>query len=187
VRERAALRFSAIDLLRKEFREKDIKEQARDKSTGRTKCTLALSAMVTGGSVLAARHRDDAFAAIFGTDRYRLLDALAWPGRFDCDEDRHGSRFGCGWLCRVQTAIAPVAGVPPPVVLPPYLAVIHRVPPVIIVVLPPLAFVHGVVTAKFEPALPATRPRHGSARLSEKQDRYGSHCEWDLFHKIIIQ
>src|SRR4029078_913176 len=44
VRERAALRFSAIDLLRKEFREKDIKEQARDKSTGRTKCTLALSA-----------------------------------------------------------------------------------------------------------------------------------------------
>jgi hypothetical protein len=182
------LRFSTIDLLRKEFCEKDIKEQAREKSTERTKCTLALSAMVTGGSVLAARHRDDAFATIFGTDRYRLLDALAWPGRFDCDEDRHGSRFGCGWLCRVQTAIAPVAGVPPPVVLPPDLAVIHRVPPgIIIVVLPPLAFVHRVVAAKFKPALPATRPRHCSARLSEKQGRYGSHRECDLFHKIIIQ
>src|SRR6187431_1077116 len=31
-----------------EFRDKDIKEQTRDKSTERTKCALALSAMVTG-------------------------------------------------------------------------------------------------------------------------------------------
>ncbi|MGB8137484.1 MAG: hypothetical protein WCF15_11965, partial [Pseudolabrys sp.] len=83
-------------------------------------------------------------------------------------------------------------GVPPLVVLPPNLAVIHRVPPVVIVVLPPLAFVvHRVVTVatKFKTgsALPTTSPGHGSARLGEKQNRYGSHRKWDPLHEIIIQ
>jgi hypothetical protein len=51
--------------------------------------------------------------------------------------------------------------------------------------------VHRVVTVatKFKTgsALPAARPRHGSARLGKKQNRYGGHREWDPFHKIIIQ
>ena len=144
------------------------------------------------GSVLAARDRDNTLAAIFRPDRHRLLDALAWPGYFDRYRDRHSNRFGSGRLCRVHAAIAGIAGVPPLVVLPPNLTVIHRVPPVVIVVLPPLAFmVHRVVTVatKFKTgsALPAARPRHGSARLGKKQNRYGGHREWDPFHKIIIQ
>ena len=64
-------------------------------------------------SVLAARDRDNALAAVFRPDRHRLLDALAWPGCFDRDYDRHSNRFGSGRLCRVHAAIAGEAGVPP--------------------------------------------------------------------------
>ena len=138
------------------------------------------------GSVLAARDRDDALAAIFRPDCYRLLDALAWPRYFDRDCDRHSNRFCNARLCRVYAAIA---GVPRLVVLPPKLAVIRRVPPAIIVVLPPMAFVvHRVmaVAARFKtgPALPAARPGHGSAGLGEKQDCYGSHRKWYPFIKL---
>lgn len=127
------------------------------------------------GSVLAARDRNDAFAAIFGPDGYRLLYALAWPRCFDRDCDRHGNRFGNARLRRVYAAIA---GVPPLVILPPNLAVVRRVPPVVIV-FPPMAFVvHGVMAmaAKFKTGspLPAARPGQGSVRLGEKQNRYGS-------------
>src|SRR5262245_19683271 len=142
-------------------------------------------------SVLAARDRNDALAAIFRANRHRLLNALARSSCFDSDWNRHGNCFGSSRLCRVYAAIAPIACVPPLVVLPPHLAVVHRVPPVVIV-LPPKAFVvHRVVAmaAKFEAssALSATMPRHSCARMGEKQKCYGGHRKRDLSHKIIIQ
>ena len=144
------------------IRGNDIKGHTCDKSTERTKCALALSAMVTG--VQFWQRVTEMMRSPPSSDRHRLLDALARPGNFDCD--RYGTRFGSGRRCRIHAAIAGVTSVPPLVILPPNLAVIHRVPPVVIVVLPPMAFVihRVVVAAKFKTgsALPAARTGYGS-------------------------
>jgi len=46
-----------------------------------------------------------------------------------------------------------------------------------------------VTVAKFKtmPALTAGRPGHSSARLGQKESRYGRDRKWDPFHQIIIQ
>lgn len=165
-RERAALRFSTLDLLRANSRERY--QGAHVRQIDRThKMRVSVKCNGYRGSVLAARDRDDALAAIFGPDRHRLLDALARPGNFDCD--RYGNRFGSGRRCRIHAAIAGVTSVPPLVILSPNLAVIHRVPPVVIVVLPPMAFVihRVVVAAKFKTGSPFPPPGPDTAAETE--------------------
>src|SRR5690349_16886119 len=139
----------------------------RNKSTERTKCALALSGNGYRGSVLAAGDRNNAIAAIFRADGHRLLNALARPGCFDRDCDRHSNRLGNARLRRVYATIA-IAGVPPFIVLPPDLTVVHRVPPVVMNVLQVVA-----VAAKFErvSALPASGPGDGTAGLGKKRNR----------------